>query len=33
MLTALLVDDEPLANERMRSLLRAHGDIEITRCI
>ena len=29
MLTALLVDDEPLANERMRSLLRAHGDIEI----
>ena len=29
MLTALLVDDEPLANERMRSLLRAHDDIEI----
>ena len=29
MLTALLVDDEPLANERMRSLLGAHGDIEI----
>ena len=29
MLTALLVDDEPLANERMQSLLRAHDDIEI----
>jgi two-component system LytT family response regulator len=29
MLTALLVDDEPLANERMRSLLRSHDDIEI----
>jgi two-component system LytT family response regulator len=29
MLSALLVDDEPLANERMRSLLTAHGGIAI----
>jgi DNA-binding LytR/AlgR family response regulator len=29
MLTALLVDDEPLANERMRSLLAAHAGIEV----
>ncbi len=29
MLSALLVDDEPLANERMRKLLIAHGGIEV----
>jgi two-component system LytT family response regulator len=29
MLSALLVDDEPLANERMRKLLDAHGGIEV----
>jgi two-component system LytT family response regulator len=29
MLSALLVDDEPLANERMRQLLVAHGGIEV----
>lgn len=29
MLSALLVDDEPPANERMRSLLAAQGEIEV----
>jgi len=29
MLTALLVDDEPLANERMRELLTAHPEIDV----
>ena len=29
MLSALLVDDEPLANERMRQLLVAHSGIEV----
>ena len=29
MLTALLVDDEPLANERMRELLAAHPEIDV----
>ena len=29
MLSALLVDDEPLANERMRQLLDAHGEVEV----
>ena len=28
-LSALLVDDEPLANERMRSLLTALGGVEV----
>jgi two-component system LytT family response regulator len=28
-LTALLVDDEPLAREKLRSLLTAHADIEL----
>jgi len=30
MFTALIVDDEPLARERMRELLAAHPDIEIS---
>lgn len=29
MLTALLVDDEPRANERMRKLLAAHAEIDV----
>jgi DNA-binding LytR/AlgR family response regulator len=29
MLTALLVDDDPLANERMRELLAAHPEIDV----
>jgi len=29
MLTALLVDDEPRANDRMRKLLAAHPEIEV----
>ena len=29
MFTALLIDDEPLANSRMREMLAVHPEIEI----
>ena len=30
-MSTIIVDDEPLARERLRSLLAEHGDVEITR--